>query len=100
MHSSLCTAIVAYIYLRLPQFLDYNPHSNNTLIIIGTELAGAAGAHAPPLFTPHPEIYSITCAYLSFWGENSPKFPVVHLHYLEQFGTSAHSNRTLKNEKN
>ena len=72
----------------------------NTLIIVGAELAGAAGAHASPLFTPQPKIYSIKCAYLSFWGENSQKFPVVHLHYLEHFGASAHSNRTLKNEKN
>ena len=71
----------------------------NTLIIIGAELAGAAGARASPLFTPHPKIYSIKCAYLSFWGENSQKFPVVHLHYLEHLGASAHSNRTLKNEK-
>ena len=29
---------------------------------IGAELAGAAGARAPPLFTPRPEIYSIKCA--------------------------------------
>ena len=29
---------------------------------IGAELGGAAGARAPPLFTPRPEIYSIKCA--------------------------------------
>ena len=57
-------------------------------IIIGAEHGGAAGAqctaHAPPLFTPRPEIYSIYV----FGGENSPKFPVVHLHYLQHFGAS------------
>ena len=31
-------------------------------IPIGAELAGAAGARAPPLFNPRPEIYSIKCA--------------------------------------
>ena len=31
-------------------------------MIIGAELGGAAGARAPPLFTPRPEIYSIKCA--------------------------------------
>ena len=31
-------------------------------ICIGAELGGAAGARAPPLFTPLPEIYSIKCA--------------------------------------
>ena len=31
-------------------------------ILIGAELGGAAGARAPPLFTPRPEIYSIKCA--------------------------------------
>ena len=29
---------------------------------IGAELGGAAGARAPPLFTPRPEIYSMKCA--------------------------------------
>ena len=31
-------------------------------ISIGAELAGAAGARAPPFFNPRPEIYSIKCA--------------------------------------
>ena len=31
-------------------------------MVIGAELAGAAGARAPPLFNPRPEIYSIKCA--------------------------------------
>ena len=58
-------------------------------MLIGAELGGAAGARAPPLFTPCPEIYSIKCAYV-FGGENSPKFPVVHLHYLQHFGASVY----------
>ena len=57
-----------------------------TKIFIGAELGGAAGARAPPLFTPCPKIYSIYV----FGGENSLKFPVVHLHYLEHFGASGH----------
>ena len=40
--------------------------SNYTIQVIfmhiGAELGGAAGARAPPLFTPRPEIYSIKCA--------------------------------------
>ena len=44
------------------------------IICIGAELAGAAGARAPPLFNPRPEIYSIKCAQVGFCGENSPKF--------------------------
>ena len=59
-------------------------------ITIGAESGGAAGACAPPLFTLRPEIYSINCAYVSFWGENYTKFPVVHLHYLEHFGASGY----------
>ena len=31
-------------------------------ISIGAELGGAAGARAPPLFNPRPEIYSTKCA--------------------------------------
>ena len=60
------------------------------MILIGAELGGAAGARAPPLFTPRPEIYSIYV----FGGENSPKFPVVHLHYLQHFGASGNSKYT------
>ena len=43
-------------------------------IVIGAKLAGKAGALAPPLFNPRPEIYSIKCAQVGFCGENSPKF--------------------------
>ena len=36
----------------------------------------------PHFLLPTPKVYSsIKCAKVGFLGENSPKFPVVHLHF-------------------
>ena len=40
----------------IPHFIYSLQKFLTMLIGIGTELAGAAGARAPPLFDPHPEI--------------------------------------------
>ena len=68
--STYTTALLVNVWnnnLNLYHWLGYMIDSdhlsiNQTFIIIGAELGGAAGACAPPLFTPRPEIYSIKCA--------------------------------------
>ena len=40
----------------------------------------------PHFLCPYSKVYSIKKAWVGFWDENSLKFPVVHLHYLEHFG--------------
>ena len=62
----------------------------------GTKLAGAAGAHVPPLFTPTPKVWGMISSYhigrvfgvktCTHIPRNSLSRPVVHLHYLDQFG--------------
>ena len=57
------------VVTKLSHFLQKKSESLQTegrhfrsIICIGAKLAGAAGARAPPLFNPRPEIYSIKCA--------------------------------------
>ena len=44
------------MYAELTNELPFYLIQQSSPMAIGAELAGAAGARAPPLFDPHPEI--------------------------------------------